>query len=63
MDASTSSGGGAEERDNSANKYADTETAEFSPGFKDVDAFVKVSERFSVSLCSFRPCYGDILVV
>lgn len=54
MDASTSSGGSAEERDNSANIDADTETAEFCPGFKDVDAFVKVSGRFGVSLFSFN---------
>ncbi|XP_017322612.1 exosome component 10 [Ictalurus punctatus] len=43
MAASTSGGGGGavKESENSVNKDADTKTAEFSPGFKDVDAFVK----------------------
>ncbi|XP_058246647.1 exosome component 10 isoform X2 [Hemibagrus wyckioides] len=41
MDASTSRGGGVQERENSANKDGDSDTAEFCPGFKDVDAFVK----------------------
>ncbi|KAF4070622.1 hypothetical protein AMELA_G00287390 [Ameiurus melas] len=43
MAASTSGGGGgaAKENEKSVNKDADSETAEFSPGFKDVDAFVK----------------------
>ncbi|KAK2840841.1 hypothetical protein Q7C36_012420 [Tachysurus vachellii] len=40
MDASMSRGG-ARERENSTNKDADSDTAEFCPGFKDVDAFVK----------------------
>ncbi|KAB5567687.1 hypothetical protein PHYPO_G00235740 [Pangasianodon hypophthalmus] len=34
-------GGGAKESATSVNKDADSETAEFCPGFKDVDAFVK----------------------
>lgn len=57
MAASTSGGGGGavKESENSVNKDADTKTAEFSPGFKDVDAFVKVSGRFSVWLFCFRP--------
>lgn len=57
MDASTSNGGGAERKDdNSASKDADSATAEFSPGFKDVDAFVKVCGCLSVLLCCFKPC-------
>lgn len=44
MDASTSDGSGeAKESENSPNNDADSETEEFCPGFKDVDAFVKVS--------------------
>ncbi|KAK3565668.1 hypothetical protein QTP86_014057, partial [Hemibagrus guttatus] len=41
MDASMSRSRGVEERENSADEEADSETAEFCPGFKDVDAFVK----------------------
>lgn len=56
MAASTSYGGGVEERENSANKDTDAETAEFCPGFKDVDAFVKVSERFRILISCLRSC-------
>ncbi|KAM9474774.1 exosome complex component 10 [Clarias gariepinus] len=41
MAASTSNSSGGKESENTANKDADSETAEFCPGFKDVDAFVK----------------------
>lgn len=50
MDASTSKGGGAKKRKNSAVKDSDSEATEFCPGFKDVDAFVKVSGGFRVVL-------------
>lgn len=56
MDASTSNDGGAQEGENSANKAADSDTAEFCPGFKDVDAFVKVCIRFCVLVFCSLPC-------
>ncbi|KAF7695067.1 exosome component 10 [Silurus meridionalis] len=41
MAASTSAGGGSKDSETSANKDADSDTVEFRPGFKDVDAYVK----------------------
>lgn len=57
MDAYTSDGvaAGAEESKKSTKNGTNSEAEEFCPGFKDVDAFVKVSRYFSVVIFCFRP--------